>query len=136
MRRGSVDAGARRPLLSELARCIDPPVVSLFVDVREPVPSLLTRSVESVRDQLYPRWELYLRRSSNDKEMRSLLEAYASNDRRIKIIPADEDEPSVSDRLLASVAGEFLGCVAQHDELTPDARWRAVLVLPSSAAPA
>ena len=133
MRRHTFDDGAKRRLLSELARCIDPPVVSLFVDVREPVPSLLTRSVESVRDQLYPRWELYLRDSSNDKEIRSLLEAYASNDRRIKIIPADEDDPSVSDRLLASVAGEFIGFVAQHDELSPDALVRAVLFLATSA---
>src|SRR5207245_1415219 len=132
MRRHTFDDGAKRRLLSELARCIDPPVVSLFVDVREPVPSLLTRSVESVRDQLYPRWELYLRDSSNNKEIRSLLEAYGSNDPRIRVIPADGDDRSASDGLLASVAGEFIGFVGQHDKLSPDALLRAILFLTTS----
>ena len=133
MRRHALDDGAKQRLLVELAQCRDQPVVSLFVDVHEPVPSLLTRSVKSMRDQLYPRWELYLRDSSNDKEIRSLLGSYASNDPRIKVIPPDDDNRSGSDGLLASVAGEFIGFVGQHDELSPDALVRAVLLLATSA---
>src|SRR5438445_1745429 len=132
VRRHTLNDAAKQRLLGELARCRDQPVVALFVDVHEPVPSLLARSVISVRDQLYPRWELYLRDTSNDNEIRSLLDAYASNDPRIRVIPADGDDRSASDGLLASVAGEVIGFVGQHDKLSPDALLRAILFLTTS----
>ena len=63
------------------------PLISLLVPVYNVEPKWLEKCVDSVRNQSYPNWELCLADDhSSEPHVRPLLERYAQQDSRIKVV--------------------------------------------------
>jgi GT2 family glycosyltransferase len=82
--------------------------------------------------QLYPRWELCIAYDvSTPGETTALLERYATQDPRIKVLAPAQHRRGAEplSTALGSTTGEFIALVDTDDELSPDALARYVLVL-------
>lgn len=84
----------------------------------------LVAAIDSVRGQTYPSWELILVDDGSTKAgVRSVLEAYAALDGRIRAIlqPENRGIAAASNAGLAAAKGEFLALLDHDDLLTHDA---------------
>lgn len=105
------------------------PVISLLVPVYNVTPAHLNNCIRSVLYQSYPHWELCLvDDGSTRKEVRPLLEYWASWDSRIKVNFLDENMGiSGATNAAASLAtGRYLGFLDNDDELANDCLFRVV----------
>lgn len=107
----------RTPLISVLMPTYDTPV------------DLLRRSVESVRNQLYPNWELCIADDgSSDAEVRRLLEEYAGLDPRIKVAFRAENGhiSAATNSALELAEGAYIALLDHDDELSESALYHVV----------
>lgn len=105
------------------------PVISIVVPVYNVDEVWLTKTIESVRSQLYERWELCLGDDcSPSPHVRQVLERYAGMDERIKVHFSDENSgiAVTSNKALALATGEYVGLLDHDDELTVDALYEVV----------
>lgn len=109
------------------------PLISVLMPVYNTPERWLVRAIESVRNQIYPDWELCIAddRSSNPG-VRTLLTAYARKDPRIKLCFREENGHicESSNSALALCTGEFTALLDHDDELLPHAlfhvAWEAI----------
>ena len=95
-------------------------VVPLY---RTPLP-YLDDMIRSVREQTYDKWKLYLSDGSGeDSPLREALEAYASQDSRIRIIQNNCRlcAPENTNRALAQAGGDYVVLLGHDDTLSPEA---------------
>ncbi len=108
------------------------PLISILTPVYNVDEAWLRRCVESVRAQLYSRWELCLVNDASDKlHVGKVLEDYAALDKRIKLkhLVKNEGISGASNHALAMATGEFVGLLDHDDELTKDALFQVVELL-------
>jgi GT2 family glycosyltransferase len=116
-----------RPALEALAREVAAlprqPLISVVMPVFNTDPRWLRRAVESVRAQVYPRWELCMADdASTDRATVTCLAEYAADPRIRQVRRATNGHISAaSNDALALATGEFLALLDHDDELTPDA---------------
>lgn len=81
----------------------------------------LREMVESLRRQIYPKWELLLADATEDDSVRNIVQA--ADDCRIRYIRLEENKGIAgnSNQALAYAAGDYVGLLDHDDVLTPDA---------------
>ena len=116
-------AAAREALAAEVAALPDQPLISIITPVYNTDPRWLRACVESVRRQVYPRWELCLcDDASTSPETIAALAALEGDEQiRITRLPVNGGISEASNAALALARGEFVALLDHDDELTPDA---------------
>ena len=126
-RYGQIDAGALRRRLHQLR---EQPLISILMPVYNPEPALLEAAIDSVRGQIYERWELCIADdASTDPRIRPCLERNAAADARIKLTFREKNGhiAACSNSALALATGEWCALLDQDDLLTADALAQAAL---------
>ncbi|MDW7772673.1 MAG: glycosyltransferase [Desulfobulbaceae bacterium] len=107
-------------------------LVSIVVPVYDVDEVWLTRTIESVRSQLYENWELCLCDDCSPKpHIRQVLQRYAELDSRIKVLLSEKNSgiAAASNMALSLATGDFVGLLDHDDELTVDALYEVVRVI-------
>ena len=98
------------------------PSISIVMPVYNPDPALLMEAIESVRSQVYDRWQLVaVDDASTDPEVWSVLERAAATDSRI-LVRRRQDNGHIADATndaLAVATGEFVAFMDHDDLLAP-----------------
>src|SRR5262249_44031300 len=122
----------REAALQEVQALESQPLISLAMPTYKSDLGYLAKAIESVRAQLYPRWELCIvDDGSGQPELDAVLRRDAALDPRIKFEPAGENGgiSAATNAALAMCGGEFVGFLDHDDELTPDALLRVAQAL-------
>jgi GT2 family glycosyltransferase len=105
------------------------PLISIITPVYNTDETWLRKAIESVRAQIYPRWELCLVNDASTKpDVRSILDEYAAANPRFRVrhLPRNEGIVGASTHALSLATGEFVGLLDHDDELSPDALFEVV----------
>ncbi len=105
-------------LLASLARR---PLISIIVPTYNSDPALLREMIESVREQIYPNWELCIADdASTDPAVAESLRAWMAQDARIKVVfrATNGHICAASNSALELAAGEFVALL-DHDDIVP-----------------
>ena len=97
------------------------PLISVIVPVYNPEEKFLRQAIASVIKQAYPNWELCLADDCSTKPyVRSILEEYAEQDERIKVVfrPKNGHICHTSNSALEIATGEYIALL-DHDDLLP-----------------
>ncbi len=108
------------------------PTISIVMPVYNTDETWLRRAVASVRNQVYPRWELCVcDDGSSQARVGELLTEFAQDDPRIHINTNERNMgiAGASNQALALATGEFVGLLDHDDELSPDALFEVVRYL-------
>ncbi len=95
------------------------PRISVVMPVYNPKPEWLIEAIESVRKQIYSNWELCIADdASTKKDIRPILERYAREDARIKVVFRERNEHicAASNSALELATGEWIALL-DHDDL-------------------
>ncbi|MDD2919833.1 glycosyltransferase family 2 protein [Rhodoferax sp.] len=95
------------------------PLISVIMPVYNPKPKWLTEAIESVRQQIYPHWELCIADdASTDPRVRTLLQRYTREDARIKLIVRAQNGHicAASNSALQLATGAWIALL-DHDDL-------------------
>jgi GT2 family glycosyltransferase len=106
--------------------------MSILIPVYEIDETLLRRTIDSVRDQAYEKWQLCLvDDGSRAPHVKAVLDEYRALDPRIKAehLPANQGIVKASSHALQMATGEFVGLLDHDDELSPDALFEVAKVL-------
>ncbi len=114
----------RTIIRARIARLTNRPLISVVMPVHDPAVEHLRRAVESVRDQIYPHWELCVADdASATRAVHELLEHYARADARIKVATRTERGhiSLASNTALELASGTFVALLDHDDELADHA---------------
>jgi GT2 family glycosyltransferase len=117
------DSTALARLRADVAGLPRQPLISVVMPVFNTDPRWLRRAIESVRQQVYPHWQLCIAddASTNAATVACLAE-YAGDDRiRIMRRSTNGHISAASNDALALASGEFIALLDHDDELSPDA---------------
>ncbi|HMD80046.1 MAG TPA: glycosyltransferase, partial [Anaerolineales bacterium] len=95
------------------------PLISVVMPTYNTTAEWLVEAIESVRKQLYPNWELCVADdASSDPHVRPILERYAAEDDRIKVVFRKDHGhiSAASNSALKLASGEFIAFL-DHDDL-------------------
>ncbi len=95
------------------------PMISIVMPTYNSNPEWLIQSIESVRKQIYPHWELCIADdASTDTTTRPILERYKTQDTRIKVVYREENGhiSAASNSALEIAHGEWIALL-DHDDL-------------------
>ncbi len=101
-----------------------PLVISVIVPIYNAPEKWLLRMIESVKEQIYPHWELCLADDfSTDPHIRKLLQQAVDSDTRVKVYFREENGhiSAASNSALELATGKFIALLDNDDELPPDA---------------
>jgi hypothetical protein len=89
------------------------------------------RTIDSVRRQLYPSWDLCIAVAEAKGDGPSDLHRLADAEPRIQVVPCSpgQGEAAASNQALAQATGAYLGLLASGDELAPHALFELARVL-------
>lgn len=110
---------ARVQMRASVTTLENKPLVSVVMPVYNPSPVGLEAAIASVRAQIYPHWELCIADdASTDAAIRPLLERYARDDARIKVVFREKNGhiSAASNSALALAGGEWVALL-DHDDL-------------------
>ncbi len=111
-------------LTEEIAGLRHRPLISVVTPVYNPREDCLRGSIESVRAQIYPHWELCLADDgSTEPHVRRALEEYQRLDARIKVttLPQNRGIVAATNEALGLASGDFVGFLDHDDEIAPEA---------------
>jgi len=100
------------------------PLISVVIPAYNSEPKWLIEAIESVRNQIYPNWELCIADdASSDSTTRPILKQYAKEDHRIKIIFREKNGhiSEASNSALDLAQGEWVALLDHDDLLTEHA---------------
>ena len=95
------------------------PLISVVMPTFNPKHKWLVDAIESVRNQIYPNWELCIADdASTDPEVRLILEDYKEKDSRIKVVFREENGhiSAASNSALKLANGDWIALL-DHDDL-------------------
>jgi GT2 family glycosyltransferase/predicted nucleic acid-binding Zn-ribbon protein len=108
------------------------PKISVIVPVYNTPETFLLEAIESVREQIYPYWELCIADDcSTELHVRVVLEEYLARDDRIKVVFCETNRhiSRTSNEALSLATGEYIACLDHDDLLTPHALYKVVELL-------
>jgi O-antigen biosynthesis protein len=108
------------------------PTISFYVPTYNTPKNLLNEMIESVLNQTYSNWELCIADGgSKEPYIRSILDSYATQDKRIKIqfLERNMGISGNSNRAIALATGDFLALLDHDDLLAPSALFEIVKAL-------
>ncbi|EXJ15982.1 glycosyltransferase [Imhoffiella purpurea] len=114
-----LDEAARERMRGRIETFDPAPLVSVVMPVYEPPVALLDAAIRSVRDQIYPHWELCIADdASPNAEVRALIERHMAEDARVKAVFRAENGhiSAASNDALALATGDFIALL-DHDDL-------------------
>ena len=109
-------------IAAHVARMAHPPLISVVMPVHDTPATLLEEAVDSVRRQLYPRWELCIADDASTRpHVAPLLARLADSDPRIRVARRAENGriARATNTALALAAGEFVALMDHDDLLHP-----------------
>jgi glycosyltransferase involved in cell wall biosynthesis len=115
----TIDETRRASLLARLARVDEQPLVSIILPVYNPPEEFLRQAIDSVRAQLYAKWELCIADDcSTLPYVAKVLEEYAALDERI-LVHRRESNGHISECSNSAIelAGGTWICLMDHDDL-------------------
>ena len=115
------DRAAMRAAIRALAR---KPLISVVMPTYNSKPEWLIAAIESVRRQIYPHWQLCIADdASTDAAVRPILQRYAREDPRIKVVFRERNGhiSAASNSALDLVAGEWVALLDHDDVLAEHA---------------
>ena len=95
------------------------PLISVVMPTYNPNPDWLVEVIESVRQQIYPHWELCIADDcSTNAAIRPILERYQREDSRIKVVfrPENGHISAASNSAIEIASGEWIALL-DHDDL-------------------
>lgn len=95
------------------------PLISVVMPTYNPEPAWLIEAIESVRQQLYPHWELCIADDcSSNAAIRPILERYQREDSRIKVVfrPKNGHISAASNSAIEVATGDWIALL-DHDDL-------------------
>lgn len=114
-----------RMLMREKMRALNcKPLISVIMPTYNSQPEWLIEAIESVRRQIYANWELCIADdASTDPAIRQILERYAREDSRIKVLYRDHNGhiSDASNSALELAGGEWIALLDHDDLLTEHA---------------
>jgi glycosyltransferase involved in cell wall biosynthesis len=108
------------------------PRISVVLPVFDPEPAWLRAAIDSVRSQVYDRWELCIVDDGSSREdVREVIRSYEGRDPRIRVRYHEENQgiSAASNAALDLATGEFIGFLDHDDELRPNALYEVVRLL-------
>jgi glycosyltransferase involved in cell wall biosynthesis/predicted SAM-dependent methyltransferase len=118
----TVDETKRAQLIALCDGLASKPRISVVMPTYNPKPEWLLEAIESVRGQIYPNWELCIADdASPDPAIRPILERYAREDERIKVVFREQNGhiSAASNSALALATGEWVALL-DHDDVLPE----------------
>ena len=116
-----VDDETRRAIMADIARMLDPPLISVLMPVFNPPPEHLLAAIRSVHEQFYPWWELCIADdASTDPAVIEALRNASERDDRIKLVRRQQNGhiSAASNSALRLARGQFVALL-DHDDLLP-----------------
>lgn len=113
----------------EVSYLVYRPVIGLVMPIADAQERWLKKTIESVRAQAYPYWELYLVHDVTiSASVQRVIEDVVAEDSRIKpkTVPVSSATTREPLSLLRLASGEMCGLMGQHDELAPEALFTVV----------
>lgn len=114
-----MDEGARMEMRRRIEAMSATPLISIVMPTYNANPGWLRDAIESVRRQIYTRWELCIADDASPSvESRKLLQEYATRDSRIKVVfrPENGHIAAASNSALEVATGEWIALM-DHDDL-------------------
>lgn len=108
------------------------PKISIVTPLLGVEPAVDTRAVDSVRAQVYDRWELCVVTSNRTPlQFQEMLASWGREDPRIKVVRAEgeSDLAAMKNAALELSTGDFVGLVDELDELKPNGLFEVVKLL-------
>jgi len=121
-----------RQLREEVRVLAYQPKISIVMPVYNTEETWLRKAIESVRKQIYPKWELCIYDDgSTARHVSRVIAEYSRQDERICMLtsPQNRGMSAASNGALSLAAGEFVGFLDHDDELTLDALHEVVKLL-------
>lgn len=118
----TLDDHARNRIRTRIEAFSWSPRFSLIMPVYDPPLEFLDEAIRSVRDQLYPYWELCIADDASKNEaVRELLKSHAAEDERIHLVLRQENGhiSRASNSALSIAKGDFIA-MFDHDDLIPE----------------
>jgi glycosyltransferase involved in cell wall biosynthesis len=118
-RHDTVTASMRTVMHARIEAFPQKPLISVIMPVYNPKLKYLVAAIESVRQQIYPHWELCIADdASTDIAIRPILERYAKDDARIKIIFHEKNGniSAASNSAMELATGEWVALL-DHDDI-------------------
>ncbi|OQX08886.1 MAG: hypothetical protein BWK73_24225 [Thiothrix lacustris] len=115
---------SRQRMQANMAAFAQHPIISVIMPVYNPKPAWLREAIESVRQQLYPHWELCIADdASTDASIRPILEEYAKTDPRIKVVFREKNGhiSAASNSALDVATGAWIALLDHDDVLAEQA---------------
>ncbi len=131
----TLDNTDRRVILDHIDRLRRRPRISVLMPTYNSPERWLRQAIESVRNQLYPDWELCIADDASLRpHVRAILEEYQRLDERIKIVFRDRNGhiSAASNSALELATGEFVALLDHDDELPEHALYMVALTLEHS----
>jgi len=120
----TITAKKRAAICACIDGLIDKPLISVAVAIYNPKREWLIQTIESVCRQSYPNWEICIADSgSTDDAVRPILERYARDDERIKVIFSERGIPisTASNYAIGLTSGNWVVLLSQEGLLSEDA---------------
>ena len=118
----TLDEEGRRRIRDTVEKMRSPPLISVVMPTYNADPTWLSETIESVRRQIYPHWELCIADdASTDPAIPSLLDRFAAEDSRIKVIIRTKNGhiSAASNSALDLASGDWVALL-DHDDLLPE----------------
>lgn len=125
----TLDVAKLSRLAAEAAALKSKPLVSIVMPVYNPDPQDVGRAIASVRNQVYPHWEMCICDDASTKAgTRELLEAAAAEDSRIRLVfhAKNQHISAATNTAIGLAKGQYIALLDHDDELTPHALLRAM----------
>ncbi|MDP2805082.1 MAG: glycosyltransferase, partial [Gallionellaceae bacterium] len=110
----------REKIKTRISQLHKTPLISVVMPVYNPPLNMLEDAIRSVQGQLYPNWELCIADdASSDVDVLKLLQRYADNDSRIKVVFREKNGhiSAASNSALDLVNGEYIALLDNDDLL-------------------
>lgn len=125
LKRHSLGARDLRAMQAAIEKFAEKPVISVL-SVVGGEKDALQKMIDTMRAQIYPRWELCLATvSSVDTGTKRLLDDLMVAESRIRMSASDGSGPALG-TALRQATGDFVGLLDAHDELAPEALFEVV----------
>lgn len=114
----------REKIKTRISQLHKPPLISVLMPVYNPPLNMLEDAIRSVQGQLYPNWELCIADdASTVVGVHKLLQRYADNDSRIKVVFRGKNGhmSAASNSALELVNGEYVALLDNDDLLSEHA---------------
>src|SRR3990167_4117162 len=128
----TLDDAAQRAILVRIDQLARRPRISVLMPTYNSSERWLRQAIDSVRDQLYPDWELCIADdASPPPHVRKVLEEYERLDERIKVVfrECNGHISAASNSALELASGEFVALLDHDDELPEHALYMVAIAL-------